>query len=206
MKADHTPGRRRSGRSGSPEVFGPRLATVTKHLPPGSKCVIVPLEGDKFALIDPEDKKRVSKLNWEAIDTGQTYYASAWDPRRKASVSLHRFVLRLPSSLPLVRHENDRAWDCRKKNLQIDDSVGIASGRPKQRGQSSRFIGVSRYGSKWRARVFINGKVSYSKSFYSEIGAAICRDWAAARLHGKRARLNFPDGPPDPLGSLWGDE
>ena len=197
----------RSARSGSPEVFGPRLAAVTKHLPLDSKCVIIPLAGDRFAVIDPQDRKRVSKLKWHAISYGHTYYASAWDPKRKASVSLQRFVLDLPPSLPLVRHENDRGWDCRKGNLQIDDAVKIAISRPKQSGEySSRFIGVSRYGSKWRARVFLNGKLSYSKSFYSQIEAAICRDWSAARINGKRVRSNFPDGPPDPLGSLWGDE
>jgi hypothetical protein len=192
-------------------TFGPGLAILTKYIhPDDDECVVVPLTQGKFALVDPEDWERVLRRKWQAThtgDRGRTYYASAWIPERKARVSLHRFILGLRPGPPLVHHKNDQGWDCRRANLQISDAVGNAIRRPKQRGKcSSRFIGVSRCGSKWRAQVIRKGKVVYSRCFYSEIEAAISRDWAFKRHHGKQALLNFPDGLPDPQGSMFGDE
>ena len=66
-------------------------------------------------------------------------------------------------------------------------------------GGSSRFVGVSRCGKKWRAQIEYQGKTLYLGLFDNEVEAAKARDRKAYEIHGPYAHLNFPEDFPSPM-------
>jgi AP2 domain len=60
------------------------------------------------------------------------------------------------------------------------------------RGNSSGFRGVSRHGTRWQAAISVNGNSLFLGSFASPVEGARAYDAAALRLHGTKAKLNFP--------------
>ena len=66
-------------------------------------------------------------------------------------------------------------------------------------GGSSRFVGVSRCGKKWRAQIEYQGQVLHLGLFDDEVEAAKARDRKAYELHGSYAYLNFPEDFPLPM-------
>jgi hypothetical protein len=57
-------------------------------------------------------------------------------------------------------------------------------------GGWSKYKGVSRLGSAWRAMIMVNGKLSYLGLFGFESDAAIAYNYHAAYYHGEFAKLN----------------
>lgn len=90
-----------------------------------------------------------------------------------------------------VNHIDGDPLNNRRANLRFSDQYGSARARGLLANNSSGFIGVTRYGKGYWARVRSRGKV-YSCGVHScAIGAARARDAKAEELFGEFAVLNF---------------
>jgi hypothetical protein len=107
---------------------------------------------------------------------------------------LHRVVLGLFSSRPLVDHINRNGLDCRRTNLRICDSSSNLRNRIKKKNSKSRFLGVSYSAitpsSPWFARIKSGDTVYNIGRFTSEDDAAIAYNIHAIHIHGDFARPN----------------
>lgn len=79
---------------------------------------VVPLGGDKYALVDPEDFERIKKYKWHVHRYGSTYYAAREVKSKNSTfhVYMHRQIMHTPRG-KVVHHLNGRGLDNRKKNL-----------------------------------------------------------------------------------------
>ena len=82
-------------------------------------CVFVKV-GDRFAIIDIEDKERICGYTWHLKNSRYNYYAY----RKKSSkgtiflVYMHRQITHCPNNL-IVHHKNHHGLDNRKSNLEL---------------------------------------------------------------------------------------
>ena len=106
---------------------------------------------------------------------------------------MHRFIINAPTGRE-VDHLNGDGLDNRRDNIRLCNSAqNKCAFRRKRAGSTSKYRGVYWHAQKqkWRVRVKKDGKDYSLGLFASEIDAAVARDAAALRLHGKYAHLNF---------------
>lgn len=129
-------------------------------------------------------------------------YATRWvtlPSGRRRKLYMHREIVRPPNGF-LVDHLNGDTLDNRRSNLRL---ATYTQNRYNMNGfGSSSYMGVSRDGSRWRARItrtLDDGSREYlfSANFETEIEAARAYDEAARNLFGEFARLNFPEPEPE---------
>lgn len=143
------------------------------------------------ALVDDEDFALVSRRTWSPSrndGNGGTFYAvSGASPR----VLMHVLILGSEPGTQ-IDHINGNGLDNRRSNLRRCSRAQNAANRAKQRGTfTSRFKGVSRLASGWRAYITA-GRFIYLGTFATEEDAARAYDAAAVEHFGEFARLNFP--------------
>jgi hypothetical protein len=152
----------------------------------------IPLGHDLFTLVDAADYKELSKYNWHVSRHGGRPYVTA----RKGGkpVSMHREIMQPPPGY-VVDHIDHNRLNHRRCNLRVcTRQQNQANMGP--RGGSSRFVGVTRCGNKWRAKIEYQGKCFNLGTFADEVEAAKARDRKAYELHGPYAYLNFPEDYP----------
>lgn len=141
------------------------------------------------AIIDAEDFGLVSQYKWQALRCPNTVYAV----RGGGKVLLHRVLLNAPDGMH-VDHKNHDGLDNRKTNLRLCTHSENNRNRQKQTGCSSKFKGVSKRNSRpnlWRAQIKINKQI-HTRSFATELEAALWYDEMAMEHFGAFAKLNFP--------------
>jgi hypothetical protein len=155
----------------------------------------IPLSQGKVALVSPEDADRVSAFKWSALCPNPSrgkpkWYATRGDysGQKRKAVWLHRFILDAPSGVE-VDHINGDGLDCRRSNLRL--ATRAQNARNSKRGDS-RFKGVCATKWGWKAILVADGNQYVSKSFRTEIQAALAYDELAREHHGLFAWLNFP--------------
>ena len=120
---------------------------------------------------------------------------------RITNMRAHRVVYALAfdrDPFPLqVDHIDRDTGNNRPGNLRLCTQAQNSCNTASRSGSSSRFLGVSRHRSKWRAELKSHGRRAFIAHFSSEEAAARAYDAAALRLHGDFASLNFP-GPTTP--------
>jgi len=103
-------------------------------------------------------------------------------------VMLHRLIVGAAPKMH-VDHIDGNPLNNRLRNLrQCSNQQNIRNMRSK--GGSSKFKGVSKAGSRWVARIMVDGVDVRRKSFRSEIEAARQYDLWAAEIFGEFAWLN----------------
>jgi hypothetical protein len=151
----------------------------------------IPLTQGKFAIIDTNDYKRLSKHKWCAFKSHNNFYAM----RRKNNkgIMMHRFIMNAPKGMD-VDHIDGNGLNNRKSNLRIcTHAQNIHNSRP-IRNRSSRYKGValSQRDKVGRAYIQHNYRTLNLGGFDDEKEAAHAYDLKAAELFGEFAYLNFP--------------
>ena len=155
----------------------------------------IPLGHDLFALVDAADYEELSKYAWHI--SGDRRHLSVTAHRGRKTVYMHREIMQPPEGY-VVDHIDHNRLNHRRCNLRVctrrqnDANMG-------PRGGSSRFVGVHRYGDKWKAEIRRGGEYFYLGLFDDEVEAAKARDRKAYELHGPYAYLNFPEDYPAPV-------
>lgn len=153
----------------------------------------------KFALVDDEDYDWLNQWAWSAFRRIRKNGRVDWRALRKdttrkpyRTVYMHREIARRHGFLTSreVDHQDRDGVNNQKENLRPASTSENCCNRTKIRGCSSRFKGVCRTSSAWRAYIKINGQRSYLGSFRDEVSAARAYNEAAEVLFGEFALLN----------------
>lgn len=162
----------------------------------------IPLTQGRYAIVDPDDYRHLSKHKWHASGRNGSFYAVRIGFTNKGQrylISMHRQILKVPDDI-FVDHVNRNGLDNRKANLRPATRAENGRNRAKSnnRSYSSKYKGVSQYPGKklWKAHIQVNRKLSSLGSFDDEVQAAKAYDRAARKHHRDFAVLNFPDAGP----------
>lgn len=138
-------------------------------------------------IVDEEMRPAVECFTWHVGKNGYV--------RTARGLVLHLLVFGLGPGKPDVDHINGNRLDNRKANLRCATRTqNNANAVPKSHSKQP-FKGVRRAGTRWSARLRMNGREFYLGRFDTAEDAARAYD-AAARTHfGRFARLNFGGAP-----------
>ena len=145
------------------------------------------------ATVDARDFERVSAFRWSASYQRGRWYAVRG---RNPLTYMHRFILRVPSSIE-VDHRNGDGLDNRRSNLrEADEREQARNRRGLRKPMHSGYKGVQWHprkdllsGGRWMARIRVNGKY-ISRVGKSEVHAAGLYNDLARQHFGQFARLN----------------
>ena len=141
------------------------------------------------AIVNDEDYERLSSHSWSVTRNKLHVYAQRRKSDGRGVVRMHREVIDAPPGYE-VDHINGDTLDNRKENLRLCTKAQHQHNRRNSGTHSSRFKGVGRHGSKWRAFI----ERSHLGVFESEEAAALAYDAEARRRFGSFAALNFNGG------------
>lgn len=139
-----------------------------------------------IAFVDDEDFDRVSQIKWHAQHNKRHVYAVhriCLPGRRKKRLFMHRFIIDAQPGLDVDHWDRDGLNNRRANLRQCTRSQNLQN----RRGHGRFAKGVTLKNGKYYAQV---GHTRLG-SFNSEVEAAEAYDWAASKLFGQFARLNF---------------
>jgi len=158
----------------------------------------IPLTQGKYALVDDEEYKLLSKFKWHYGQYGNTGYAKRiiWDKENKKSkiVRMHHFILPLQKGL-MVDHINGNGIDNRKQNLRLVTKAQNMMNKKAPKNNTSGFKGVAwhKQNNRWRAYLTVHGKQISLGLYDTKKEAAKAWNLAARAYFGEYALLNQVD-------------
>ncbi len=160
----------------------------------------IPLTQGKYAIVDPDDYRSLSKYKWRISKTkgkNVTYAErSIRRPNGKYSrILMHRQLIDVPDGY-VIDHINGCGLDNRRANLRLA-TVAQNAWNTKKRNPRSGYKGVCFASDKgrWRASIVCNKKRIHLGYFRDKRQAARAYDKAAGKYHGRFAKTNFPKLP-----------
>lgn len=159
---------------------------------------VIPLTQGKYATVDDEDYKWLSKYKWHA-NRGKTgiWYAARKgihkQGRPQTTIWIHREILGLrPGDGQECDHINHDGLDNRRANIRISTTTQNQQNRRVQPG-TSKFKGVIFHRGSWLAQINIEGNRIFLGSYDSEVAAALVYDREARKHFGEFVCPNFPE-------------
>lgn len=157
-----------------------------------SPFVQIPITMGYTVLVSPEDSDLI-QYKWYAFRQSNTCYAGTTMPQ--GTVRMHRLILERILERPLVKgelvdHRDTNGLNNRRDNLRLATSLQNQFNRGTPKHNTSGYKGVMRGGSKWYARININGKKKFLGSFSDIKDAARAYNQAALEQRGEFANLN----------------
>lgn len=153
----------------------------------------LPLTRGKFALVDDEDFKSVSRFKWKCNKARglSDWYAcrSILDGTGWHTIYLARFLANAPNGM-LVSFKNGNRLDCRKQNLCFRTVTQIAWGRNRNKNTCSNIKGVTRHHNNWRARILLNGRLVILGEFATVEKTDEAYKQASLKYHGEFSYLH----------------
>ncbi len=165
----------------------PQRGTPPK--PPNDDIRYIALTKGLYAIVDATDFDWLSQFTWHARGSRGRYYAATVINGK--SITMHHMIMNPPPGKVTDHHDGNGLNNHRTNLRNCTSQQNRHNTRP--RGKTSRFVGVSRWGDKWRAKMKINGKYTLLGTFNTEIEAARARDAAALKHHGPFAWRNLPE-------------
>jgi len=162
---------------------------TTPPEPPSDDIRYIALTKGKYAIVDAADYQWLSQYTWHATCARGRYYAATVVNGK--SISMHRMIMNPPAG-QVTDHMDHNGLDNRRTNLRnCSPEDNRHNTRP--RSKSSPYIGVTRCGDKYHAKITYQGQHIFLGSYGTAIEAARARDAAALKYHGPYAYLNFPE-------------
>jgi hypothetical protein len=147
---------------------------------------VIALSNDRRPVVVDDEDFRV--LSGKSISIDKDGYPAIWHPER-GKVTLHLYLLNFPGDP--VDHINRNKLDNRRENLRVVDRSANNQNRQKFKGPaSSQYVGVTKRGNRWAARIKKDGKSCALGRFDTERDAAIAYNGAARALYGTEASIN----------------
>ena len=152
---------------------------------------LIPLTQGKFAIVDAEDYKQLSRYKWQA-ERGQSTFCAKRKSNYK-SIKMHRAILQ-PLEHLVCDHQNHNGLDNRRRNLRACKQAQNQRSRRPRRDSTSKHkdLSWSIRARKWRAGIKANGHSTSLGSFGDQMEAALAYGRKAAELFLEFAYLNFP--------------
>jgi hypothetical protein len=155
---------------------------------------LIPLTQGKFAIVDPDDYARLSKLKWYAGGRGKLLYAKHTQKTngKIEALLMHREVISVPDNMQ-VDHINHNGLDNRKANLRPVTPLQNMWNIRRKRGLSG-FKGVTwdKREKKWKVQLPNKCKNVNIGCFDDPVEAAKAYDETVKKYRGQFAVLNFP--------------
>lgn len=153
---------------------------------------------DYYALVDDGDHELIKGFTWYAKVYAQRniVYARANQKTDTGwkNIILHRLIMGVTDPKIIVDHQDGNGLNCQRSNLrEASFSENNANVGPRSNGKS-KYLGVSfhEHAKKFVAQISKDNKNKHIGYFKDEIEAAVAYDAKAKELHGKFAKLNFP--------------
>lgn len=157
----------------------------------------IELTQGKFATVDDEDFKDLSRYKWFAHSPdGQRWYAMRNKKLfngRKTTISMHVYLMK-SSERATIDHIDGNGLNNTRKNLRFATNKQNCSNSKISKNNTSGYKGVHFYTrtGRWQAFIHNDYKKIHLGYFDSPEDAARAYDRAAVRYHGEFASLNFP--------------
>lgn len=152
----------------------------------------------QVALVDDADYDSLNQYKWCAHKHHSgNFYAERISPKKedkRYTIRMHCQILGLEyGDKRQGDHRNRNTLDNRQCNLRICSYWQNTRNRKPNSNTTSRFKGVSwdKQRSKWRAYIYLNGKLKHLGYWAMEEVAALRYDMVAIREFGEFAFLNF---------------
>lgn len=149
----------------------------------------------KFALVDDEDYRWLSRWKWYSLRQRGNFYAIRNKGKRpnRNKLLMHREILNA-QEYQGIDHKNHNGLDNRKINLRICTKNQNQHNRLPNKKSSSKHKGIywdKSYTKKWHAQIQFNHRRIFLGRFSNEIEAAKAYDQKAKELFGEFAYTNF---------------
>lgn len=154
----------------------------------------IPLNQGRIAFVDDEDYEWLMQLDRKWSFSGSETKGVAACYIKGKQLKMHRLIMNAPEGVQ-VDHIDGNRMNNTRANLRLCSNIENSYNRRLRKDSSTGYKGVRWQVKNQRfwARIQANGKRVSLGLYDDPVDAAKAYDRAAKELHGKFARLNFPE-------------